>query len=66
MTFQSKPCQGMGKTVAEKLEQEQQAKDKRLADIQEKERRYQEHLKQQEKKPMTFKDIMMKLKSKIF
>jgi len=66
VTFQSKPCQGMGQTVAEKLEQEQQAKERRLADIQEKERRYQERLKQQEKKPMTFKAFRMKLKSKIF
>ena len=40
--YQSKPCQGMGQTVADKLQQERQAKEKRIAELREKEDRLQE------------------------
>lgn len=66
ISFQSKPCQGMGQTVADQLKAEQQAKEKRLADIQEKERLLQERLKQHVKPEFSFQNILRNLKYKFF
>ena len=63
--YQSKPCQGTGQTVADKLQQEQQAKKKRIAELREKEDRLQEQLKQQSNKDMTLIKKIKHFKNKI-
>lgn len=63
--YQSKPCQGMGQTVADKLQQERQAKEKRIAELREKEDRLQEQLKQQSNKDMTLIKKIKHFKNKI-
>ena len=63
--YQSKPCQGMGQTVADKLQQERQAKEKRIAELREKEDRLQEQLKQQPNKDMTLIKKIKHFKNKI-
>ena len=55
----------MGQTVADKLQQERQAKEKRIAELREKEDRLQEQLKQQSNKDMTLIKKIKHFKNKI-
>ncbi|USA46567.1 hypothetical protein NDN11_18145 [Acinetobacter sp. C26M] len=64
--FQSRPCKGTGQTVAGKLQDEREAKEKRLTELRAKEDRSQEKLKQQPNKEMTFTKAVKKIKNKIF
>ncbi|MBH2002926.1 MAG: hypothetical protein I8H98_11790 [Moraxellaceae bacterium] len=65
VVFQSKPCKGTGKTVAENLKEEKEAKEQKLAEIQAKEKRLQDRLKQQQKKEVGFKAFIINFKNKI-
>mgnify|MGYP003500584005 CR=1 FL=1 len=65
VVFQSKPCKGTGKTVADKLKEEKEAKEQKLAEIQAKEKRLQDRLKQQDKKELGFKAFLINFKNKI-
>lgn len=65
VVFQSKPCKGTGKTVADKLKEEKEAKEQKLAEIQAKEKRLQDRLKQQDKKELGFKAFFINFKNKI-
>ncbi|MDM1021821.1 hypothetical protein QSV37_16200 [Acinetobacter sp. VNK23] len=51
--------------MADKLQQEQQAKEKRIAELREKEDKLKEHLKQQPNKDMTLIKKMKHFKNKI-
>lgn len=63
--FQSKPCKGTGQTVADKVKEQQQAKERKLAEIQEKEKLLQERLKHQPKKEVGFKATIINFKNKM-
>ena len=52
-------------TVADKLKEEKEAKEQKLAEIQAKEKRLQDRLKQQDKKELGFKAFLINFKNKI-